>query len=288
MQNEITKSQNNPELLKLLRASTVAYTKAKAWEIQFSYSIAFLAMAYPISYILIKDETVKLTLFGCSFFLTILLQLVTGKLKGNTSKGAIFKEEFDTILFGLPWKSTIKKPDHSEVSKLSLQFKGSEIKDWYSCNLLLTIPHNTAIAILQHSNTSWDIELRKSFRDWIIGILASYSILLFSIFVIMKVDGLTMFFTAFSILSFYIHFISLIRGHSSAIQKREYISEHLDEIIQRKQNISVESLRDIQDEIYWTRLESAKVPNFFFRFYRKRMDAIAEDYIETINEIYAK
>jgi hypothetical protein len=288
MLNEIIRNQNKPELIKLLRASTVAYTKAKVWEMKFSYSIVFLAVAYPISYVLIKEETVKLTLFGCSFFLTVLLQLITGKLKGNTSKGAIFKEEFDTILFGLSWKSTIKKPDHSEVSKLSLQFKGSEIKDWYSCNLLPIIPHNTSIAILQHSNTSWDIELRKSFRDWIIGILASYSILLFLFFVIMKVDGLTIFFIAFSILSFYTHFISLIRGHSSAIEKREYISTHLDEIIQKKQNISVESLRDIQDEIYWTRLESAKVPNFFFRFYQKRMDAIAEDYIETVNKIYAK
>ena len=285
MENQIIKSQNNTELIKLLRASSVAYTKAKAWEIKFSYSLIFLSVAYPISYIFIKDESLKLTLFGFSFFLTVLIQIITGKMKGNTSKGAIFKEEFDTKLFNLPWKSTLKMPDHTEVSKLSLQYKGKEIKDWYSCNLLPTIPHNTAVAILQHSNTSWDIELRKSFRDWIIGILASYSILLFSFFVIMKVDGLTIFFIAFSILSFYTHFISIIRGHSSAIEKREFISKHLDEIIRSKQNISIESLRDIQDEIYATRQESAKVPNFFFRLYQKRMNAIAEDYIESINRI---
>jgi hypothetical protein len=286
MASLILSNQNDPENIKLLCASNVAYTKAKSWEMKFGYSLIFLALAFPIIYVFIKDESIKLALFGFSFFLTVLIQIITGKIKGNTSKGAIFKEEFDTKIFNLLWKSTIKMPDHREVSKLSLQYKGKEIKDWYSINILPTIPHNTAVAILQHSNTSWDIELRKSFKDWIIGILTSYSILLFLFFIIMKVDGLTIFLIAFSILSFYTHFISLIRGHSSAIEKREFISKHLDEIIRSKQNISIENLRDIQDEIYYTRQESAKVPNFFFRLYQKRMNAIAEDYIDSVNKIY--
>jgi len=284
--HKILEYQNNPAFIKLLKASSVAYSKSKVWEIRFSYSLIFLAFAYPISYILIKDETIKISLFGFSFFLTLLNIILTNTLKCNTTKGAIFKEEFDTKIFNLPWKSTLKMPDHTEVSILSLQFKGKDIKDWYSCSLLPTIPHNTAVAILQHSNTSWDIELRKSFKNLIIVLLASHSILLFLFFVIMKVDGLTIFFIAFSILSFYSHFISLIRGHSSAIEKREFISKHLDEMIRSKLDISIENLRDIQDEIYSTRQESAKVPNFFFRFYQKRMNAIVEDYIDSVNEIY--
>jgi len=286
MGNEIIKNQNNPELIKLLLASTVAYTKAKVWETKISYFLIILSVAYPVSFVLIKDESIKLSLFGCSLFLTIFIQIITSKLKGNTSKGAIFKEEFDTTLFDLPWKSTLIRPDHREVANLSLQYKGKEIKDWYSCNLLPSIPHNAAVAILQHSNTSWDIELRKSFRDCIIGFLTSYSILLFSFFVMIKVDGLSIFIIVFSIQSFYTHFISLIRGHSSVIEKREIISNHLDKIIRNKQNISIENLRDIQDEIYSTRLESVKVPNFFFRLYQKRMDAITEDYIESVNRSY--
>jgi hypothetical protein len=288
MENEIIKNQNNIELIKLLRASTAAYTKAKTWEIKISYSLIFLALAYPIFYILIKDETIKLALFGFSFFLTILVQIITNKLKGNTSKGAIFKEEFDTALFDLPWKSTIKKPDHAEVSKLSLQYKGKEIKDWYSCSLSSSIPHKSAVAILQHSNTSWDIELRKSFKDWIIGMLIFYSIILFSFFVIIRVDGLTIFFILFSILSFFTHFISIIRGHSSAIEKREFISKYLDELIRTKADINIANLRDVQDEIFLTRQEAAKVPNFFFEWYKKQMNEEAEDYIKSVNEIYNK
>lgn len=286
MANRIIQNQNDPELIKLLRASTVAYTKAKTWEITISYFFIFLSILYPISYLLIPDESIKLTLFGCSFFLSLIVEIITSSLNNNTSKGAIFKEEFDTSLFNLPWKSTLSKPDHSEVSEFSLQYKGKEIKDWYSCNLLPSIPHNISIAIFQHTNTSWDIGLRKKYSNWLKNILISYSIILISILVILNVDGLTWFFIAFSILSFYTHFLSLIRGHKSTIEKREVISKHLDEIIRIKQSITTEDLRDIQDEIFSTRIETSKVPNFFFKLYKKRMNAIAEDYIESTNRIY--
>lgn len=101
--------ENEFENIKLLRASTVAYTKAKSGEISITYFLLFLAVAYPVCYLLIKNDEVKFVLFGCSFLLTILIQIFSGRFKGNTSKGAIFKEDFDTIIFDLPWKSTLKK-----------------------------------------------------------------------------------------------------------------------------------------------------------------------------------
>lgn len=284
--NPIIRNQNDTELIKLLKASTVAYTKAKSGEIKVTYFLIFLAFAYPISYIVIGDEGVKLTLFGCSFLLTILVQIFTDSFKGRTSVGAILKEEFDTALFKLPWKSTLKKPDHAEVSKFSLQYKGKEIRDWYSPILSEAIPTNIAIAVLQHSNTSWDIDLRIAFRKWLTGFLVVYSIALWIFLISKNIDGKTIFSIYFSILYFYTHFITLIRGHSSAIDKRKAISVHLDEIIRDKKYIRTNELRDIQDEIYSTRQEPAKVPNFFFRWYQKRLNAIAEDYIESVNKIY--
>lgn len=82
------------------------------------------------------------------------------------------------------------------------------------------------------------------------------------------------------------HFISLIRGHSETIGKREIISKHLEEIIRNKKYIRTNELRDIQDEIYYTRQETAKVPNYFFRWYQKQLNVEAEEYIEEVNKIY--
>ncbi|MFN8356732.1 MAG: S-4TM family putative pore-forming effector [Spirosomataceae bacterium] len=284
--NPLLNDQNNPELVKLLRASIVSYTKAKYGEIRITYLLVFLAFAYPVSYILVKDESVKLSLFGCSFLLTVLVQLFTNTFKGNTSKGAIFKEQFDTTLFELPWKSTLKKPERAIVSKLSLQYKGKEITDWYSPNLSESVPHNCAVAVLQHTNAMWDIELRSAYRKWLIGFLTIYTIGLWIFLIYHNADSMTIFSIYFSILSFYSHFITLIRGHSSAIDKQKAVSKHLDEIILSKKRINTTELRDIQDEIYISRQEPAKVPNFFFRLYLKRMNAIVEDYIETVNRTY--
>lgn len=284
--NEIIKKQNDLELIKLLKASTVAYYKAKSGEIKITYFLIFLSIAYPFCYLVIKDETIKLILFGCSFFLTILIQIFTGSFKGNTSMGAIFKEEFDTILFNLPWKSTLKKPDHIDILHLSQKYNGHEIRNWYSPNLSKKIKHNIAVAILQHTNTSWDIELRKSYRRILSYFLIIYSLTLFTFFVFFKTDALTIFLLLFSLLSFFTHFINLIRGHSETIEKREAISKHLDEIIRGKKSISTEELRDVQDEIYNTRQQAAKVPNFFFRLKKKELNDVAEEYIEEVNKIY--
>ena len=113
-----------------------------------------------------------------------------------------------------------------------------------------------------------------------------YTIALWIFLIYENADGKTIFSIHFSILSFYTHFITLIRGHSAAINKRAAISKHLDEIILNKKYIGIDELRDIQDEIYSTRQEPAKVPNFFFRWYQKQMDTIAEDYIESANRTY--
>lgn len=286
MSQSFLSNQNSSESIKLLKASTVAYTKAKYWEIRITYFLLFLSIAYPICYLLIKDENATLILFGCSFLLTILIEIFSGTFKGNTSKGAIFKEEFDIIVFNLPWKSTLKKLDHREVLHFSQQYKGKEIKDWYSTNLSPSIEHNIAVTILQHSNTSWDIELRKTYRSWLFNLLVFYTVVLSVIFIVMKIDMLTVFLLLFSLLSFYTHFISLIQGHSTAITRREAISSHLDEIIRHKKHISLLELRDIQDEIYITRQEAAKVPNFFFEWYKEQMNSEAEEYIEEVNNIY--
>lgn len=284
--NSIIEKQNDPELIKLLKASTVAYSKAKKGENTVTFLLILLAFAYPVFYTLIQDEAVKIVLFGCSFLLTVCVLIFTNTFKGNTSKGAIFKEVFDTALFNLPWKSTIIKPEHSEVSKFSLQYKGKDIEDWYSTNLSKSIPHNIAVALLQYSNTSWDIELRVIFRRWLAGFLIGYSIILWIFLFCHNVNFMTIFLIYFSSLSSYTHLITLINGHSSAINKRRPISKYLDNIIRHKKNISVNELRDIQDEIFISRQEPAKVPNFFFRLYQKKMNAIIKDFIDSVNSTY--
>ncbi len=282
----ILQNQNDPSLVRLLEASTVAYTRAKSWEIKITYLLIFLAIAYPITYVITKSEQTKLILFICSFALAILVQVFMDTFKGNTSKGALFKEVFDIELFDLPWKTTLPRPNSTEIDALAKVYKGQPIHNWYSTLLSPSLPSQVAVAVIQYSNTTWDITLRFQYRRLLIFFVCFYSIILLLLILIEQVDPMMTFLLLFSVLSFYIHFISLIRAHTGVIKKREAISRHLDDLIRNKKEISQTALRDIQDEIYLTRLEATKVPNFFFRFYFKQMNERVDGYVRIVNKLY--
>ena len=139
---------------------------------------------------------------------------------------------------------------------------------------------------MQHSNTSWDIELRKIYRKWLIIFIVSYSVIIFTLFIVLKIDGLTFFLLLYSLHLFFAHIISHIRGHTGVIEKREAISGHLDELIRGGKHITIHELRDIQDEIYLTRQDTTKVPDLFFRRYKERLNSEAEEYIQEANRIF--
>src|SRR5690606_22094486 len=107
------------------------------------------------------------------------------------------------------------------------------------------IPENTVVAILQYTNTSWDIQLRKKYTNAVKIFLAVYSVILITLIIFLEIDLLTSFLLASSLTSFYTHFIGVIRGHESAIKKRKAISSVLDKDILTKKTFDKERLRDI-------------------------------------------
>jgi len=278
--------QNSPELIRLLKASTVAYKNAKSREFAVTYILLFLAIAYPITYIFLKDNSVKESLFAVSFFVTVTTWVLTDYFKGNTTKGALLKEQFDVLLFGLPWKFMLPKPDMADVVSLEKEYTGNEIQDWYPTNISEIIPENTEVAICQRISSSWDIMIRSKYKSFLTISLFAYTFLVFMLWVIKSVDGRTIFLLYFSSLSFYSHIITLIRGNASAIKKRTTIVSKLDDYINNKKQFTKDNLRDVQDEIYTIRQEPAKVPDFYFRLYNRKIKETFELYIQFVNSIY--
>jgi hypothetical protein len=278
--------QNDPELLKFLKASTVAYANAKSKEFIFSYVLFFLSVAYPISYIFIKNEDLKYILFIISFLVTISSWIFADYFKGNTTKGAVYKEKFDVMLFELPWKFMLPQPETLETNKLSRAYKGVEIIDWYPTEISSNIPKYTAIAICQRVSSGWDIELRTQYKNILLTILTVYTIAIFLLWTSTSQDGRVVFSLYFSTLSYYTHLISLIKGNKNSINKRQKIVSKLDSYINKKKEFTLDNLRDIQDEIYNTRQEPSKVPNIFFRMYNNKIKTELEDYIAITNAIY--
>lgn len=101
----------------------------------------------------------------------------------------------------------------------------------------------------------------------------------------LNIPGKTIFLIYFSTASVYTYFLTQIRGHNSVIRKRKAISRMLDEFLfDHKPIHSLQVLRDIQDEIFNTRLEAAKVPNFFFRRCHNQINKEYDSFVQSINE----
>lgn len=286
MSHSILSSQNTAENLSLLQASSVAYSKSKSGENAITYLLLLLSFAYPIVYLELKNDEVKMLLFGFSFCISVTISLLSGSFKTNTYLGALFKEEFDTRVFNLPWKSTIQKADRREVLQLALQYKGWEVKDWYSSSLNENVNYHSSIAIHQYTNTWWDIELRRYYQCWLASILIFHSLFLLIFLFYVQPNFLTIFLLLFSLLSFYTHFINIIKGNAEVIQKRIRLALLLDYHIRNKNKLSTSELRDIQDEIFLTRQHPIKVPDHIYKKYQKKLNAAIERYMEEVNNLY--
>ena len=287
--HELLINQNNLKMAALLEASSMEYRSAKTFELWVSRVLIFLSIAYPIVYLVAKDPIFKNTLFAFSFILTVLVLIFSDKIKGNTTRGALYKEEFDTLLFGLRWKNTLEHPiehDAFELSYFYYKKQGMHISDWYSTNISPNLPNYVVIALAQYSNSTWDKALRQKYLDMIYIGIGLYTLTLLIILFVTRQQTLTIFLVFFSLLSFYSHFITIIRGHISVINKRNILAHKLDKRIRSKHYISSEELRDFQDEIYLTRKETAKVPDRFFKSNKKEMNDIIEEYITEINKLY--
>ena len=278
--------QNQTENIELLKASNVAYTNAKSNEFKFSYVFIALGVLYPIAYILLKSEDVKHGLFAVSLCMTVFYQLFVNWFKGNTTLGALLKEEFDINVFGLPRKFLNSDLEPIDIGRLAKQYEGGEIKDWYSPNIKGKIPKNTIIAICQRINCKWDIDLRREFNKLMILIVITHFIVMLILGFLVIREFLTTFLLMFSLASCYTHFITMVRGNFSAISKRGKIIVKLDSYINHKKDFLTENLRDVQDEILSARQEPAKVPDFYFKKFNHQFQLDHEKYIELINKLY--
>jgi hypothetical protein len=280
--------QNDETQITLLKASSIAYKNAKSKEFLFSYALAFLALAYPVVYIFIKDENIKHSLFALSLFITVTTWVTADYFKGNTTKGALIKEQFDISLYNLPWRFTLQKPNQDDILALAKQYKGKDeaLQNWYPPNLLETIPTNTAIAICQRISSAWDIRLREFFNIVLYFILGIYTFGVLLLWAFNSVDSRTIFLLYFSTLSFYSHLITMTRGHKAAIKKRKEITAKLDSHIERKEPFTEQQLRDVQNELYYIRQESSKVPDYFCKKQNGKIAVLFQEYVQKINGIY--
>ncbi|MEV1013046.1 S-4TM family putative pore-forming effector [Micromonospora sp. NPDC049801] len=231
----------------------------------------------------------------CGFIWFLISAFILKSWASSTAReGALLQEAFDTTLFQMPWRHAVAGDpvaDH-DVFRLARGLKPGGTRDrritsgWYDPTNGVHHPHDVLIA--QDQNLAWDARLRRIYSNWV----ATAAILWAAIgFLAGLLTGAAVVQT---LLSFFIPSLAAVQlaheiwaGQRRVANERDRLSGLVQTELRKAQPGPIdyedrrrlcEITRDIQDGIFRTRLDAARVPEWF---YRRHRDADERDFAST-------
>ncbi|RSS97514.1 transposase [Streptomyces sp. WAC02707] len=279
----IYERQFDDDMLLLQRAAAASHQRGQLLEAVRVTAAVVLAAAGVLITLLGQGRTV-VSIVG--FFWFVVSAFLLKGLAGNTARqGALLQEMFDTALFYLPWRATvagdpIPEPD---VRHLARKLPRGSAKDkritdgWYDPTNGVHHPYDVFIA--QEQNLAWDARLRRRYSYLIaaaailwatIGLVAGLVVADVSLG-----DTLLSFFVP-SLAAYQIAY-EIWSGQRKVADERDRLTKvvntelhngrpgHIpDDECHRLRNVA----RDVQDGILRTRLDTTRVPEWFYTRFR--------------------
>ncbi|MFP9114766.1 S-4TM family putative pore-forming effector [Flavobacterium sp. RHBU_3] len=281
--NDILQKQNLPVNLDYLKASSVLYSRAKvAFGIQIVVTV-ILTITFSFLKLIPKENLgFELNAFlGIASILIVFADILFFNfyVSGLRTSGAKAQEKFDCTLYELPWN---KINSGSELESYIIRESVSEykpdpkspIENWYDINLE-GLSKERAILLCQETNLFYDGKLREHFK--MANILTCISIFVISL-VISLIAGNKVSEYITVVLVPVLPMISLTLKIIVENKKSLTVSADLKKTVlqlkAREGDPSMEELRGIQDKIYCNRKDSTLVPNWYYKWRRKKLEKI--------------
>jgi hypothetical protein len=279
----IHERQLDDDMLLLQRAAAASHQRGQLLEaVRVDAALALAAAGVLIT--LIGHGRTAVSIVG--FFWFLVSAFLLKGLAGNTARrGALLQEMFDTALFHLPWRTTvagdtIPEPD---VRRLARQLARGGKKDkritdgWYDPTHDVHHPYDVFIA--QEQNLAWDARLRRRYSHLIaaaaflwtaIGLVIGLAVANATL-----VDTLLSFFVP-SLAAYQIAY-EIWSGQRKVADERERLAKVVNTELgngrpgpvpdtewHRLRNVA----RDVQDGVLRTRLDTTRVPEWFYKYFR--------------------
>ncbi|UVS80560.1 S-4TM family putative pore-forming effector [Actinokineospora sp. UTMC 2448] len=279
----IHKRQLDEDMLLLQRAAAASHQRGQLFEaIRVDAAVALAAAGVLIT--LIGHGRTVVSIVG--FFWFVISAFLLKGLIGNTARqGALLQEMFDTALFHMPWRTTvagdpIPEPD---VRRLAHKLPRGSAKDkritdgWYDPTHDVHHPYDVFIA--QEQNLSWDARLRRRYSHLIAA--AAFLWTAIGLVVGLAVANATLLDT---LLSFFVPSLAAYQiayeiwsSQSKVADERERLAKIVNTELNNGRPGPVPDLewhrlrnvaRDVQDGVLRTRLDPARVPEWFYKRFR--------------------
>ncbi|MFD1829932.1 S-4TM family putative pore-forming effector [Streptomyces desertarenae] len=279
----IHERQLDDDMLLLQRAASASHQRGQLLEaVRATAAVALAAAGVLIT--LAGHGRTAVSIIG--FFWFVVSAFLLKGLAGNTARqGALLQEMFDTALFHLPWRATVAGdpiPD-PDIRRLARKLPRGSAKDkritdgWYDPTNGVHHPYDVFIA--QEQNLAWDARLRRRYSHLIAATAILWTTTGF-------VTGLTVADATLrdTLLSFFVPSLAAYQiayeiwsGQRKVADERDRLTKIVnnelhngrpgpvpDDEWHRLRSIA----RDVQDGVLRTRLDTTRVPEWFYKRFR--------------------
>lgn len=292
---DIVKRQNSPQALKLVRAFRQGYASVKSvGTVQLALAVVAVVLGFaadrwaPEHWLPQAKAVVALCGIAFSLFDVAFLEPAA---KSKQQAAALIQEQFDELVFQLPWTKTTR-PDGEEVSALAKAYAkrhgdpDKSIEHWYPA-VVDALPIEQARLICQRSNMWWDAALRRRVAKlYLAGVLLlAVGALGWAMFKKLEMVQFIPIFAA-SLLPAGLQFVRKFRAHESAAVESENAKKRVEQIWETaaRGTLTPEELGRgalaLQEEIYQRRRTAPPVPDLIYdsekTAYEEQMKEAAE------------
>lgn len=279
----IHERQLDDDMLLLQRAAAASHQRGQLLE-AVRVTAAVLLAAAGVLITLISHGRTAVSIVG--FFWFVVSAFLLKGLAGNTARqGALLQEMFDVALFHLPWRATVAgdpvpEPD---VRRLARKLPEGSAKDkritngWYDPTNDVHHPYDVLIA--QEQNLAWDARLRRRYSHLIAATAMLWTTIGFIAGLVVADatlgDTLLSFFVP-SLAAYQIAY-EIWSGQRKVADERDRLTKVVsielhsgrpgpipDEEWRRLRDVA----RDVQDGVLRTRLDTTRVPEWFYDRFR--------------------
>ena len=216
------------------------------------------------------DISVYVLVYGISLTLIdhLLINFIISDLKTNAAK---IQELFDCSVYALSWNKIFvgKKPTKETINKYSRIFKSSgkplsKLTDWYPIELG-RFPPLKAVVLCQKTNLNYDMAIRARFKKNVL-IVAAITLIILILASLLGNISLSNFIAqvALSFLPVFVLTTKIIIDQNKTLKNSEDLRNTIEGLLENDGEVNLKDIRHIQDKLYYSRKDSALIPEFFY------------------------
>ncbi len=263
----ITAAQNSPRAVRLVSAMARLYSDAKAihhWRLAL---VLTLAMGTAGTGLAVPQVRPSLTAVG-GLVLFVVALVVTGVEKRRRTLAVEVQEEFDTLVFQLPWNTVlVDRPPRLVIEDAAARYTAGRAEDWYPGTGRVQRPLD--ILICQASNLGWGASSHRRWAGLLGALLALIAVTIAAVTWSAELSVgecvLTLLLPALAPAK---EVIEMLRGNLEVAAAKESVERRILGLWKAAMGgatVTVEECRAIQDRIVQLRQSTAYVPDWLDR-----------------------